>query len=260
MTSFALSIKYIDRTSETLQFNGSRFIVGREVGDIVLRDPQVSGRHGELRIDPTGKFLTYTDLKSSNGSFRANGERIAGTIPLSKGTTLHIGSCVVTVVSIGPQPTTTQSVTSKPPPRGSTVVSRSSGGSSRASPRNPGVVAGSIAGQSGSSYQARENTPPQGTALPSGAALTSTAPPRGRTAPPRTTTDPGTPPARKSGGSQPRAAGTWYEVRAGASNTRTFVMGLSSGSVVIRTQTPMKTGIVETMVVAPGSLGDFDLS
>jgi hypothetical protein len=37
-------------------------------------------------------------------------------------------------------------------------------------------------------------------------------------------------------------------------------MGLSSGHVIVRTQTPMSAGIVETMVVAPGSIDDFNLS
>ncbi len=41
---------------------------------------------------------------------------------------------------------------------------------------------------------------------------------------------------------------------------RTFVMVLSGGNLIVRTQTRTHTGLVETMVVAPGSLADFTLA
>ncbi|MCA9689023.1 MAG: FHA domain-containing protein, partial [Myxococcales bacterium] len=122
MASFTLMIRYPDQRSETLQFTGPRFIVGREAGDIVLGDPQVSGRHGELRLSPDGSALTYTDLGSSNGSYTPDGQRISGTVAFWPGATVYLGSSSLTLVGISSSPTPVPSGP-RPPPRGGTVVS-----------------------------------------------------------------------------------------------------------------------------------------
>jgi hypothetical protein len=72
--SYTLEIRYADRPPETRTFEQPVVIIGRDQGDIAMRDPQVSGRHAELRWDGNG--LTFRDLGSSNGSFDAAGQRL----------------------------------------------------------------------------------------------------------------------------------------------------------------------------------------
>lgn len=53
---------------------GGCYVVGRNAGDIPLRDAKVSGKHAELKIlGPGANFLV--DLASTNGTF-LNGARI----------------------------------------------------------------------------------------------------------------------------------------------------------------------------------------
>jgi hypothetical protein len=73
--------------------------VGRDAGDVVLGDTNVSGRHGELRFQ--GGSLTYTDLGSTNGSFLGQGtERIQGPVRLVPGMSLRLGSSTLTVQAL----------------------------------------------------------------------------------------------------------------------------------------------------------------
>lgn len=58
----------------------------------------MSGRHGELTFE--GGVLRYTDLNSTNGSYRVTGERIVGTIVLTPGTALRLGECTIAVQEI----------------------------------------------------------------------------------------------------------------------------------------------------------------
>ena len=69
---------------------GPRATIGRskEV-ECVLRDPNVSRRHAELRRSPTGDW-TIVDLGSTNG-IKVNGRRVAST-RLSPGDQVTIGT------------------------------------------------------------------------------------------------------------------------------------------------------------------------
>ena len=98
MPSYSLSILRHDQSSQLYTFEKSKVLIGREGGDIITGDPKMSGRHGELTFE--GGVLRYTDLNSTNGSYRVTGERVVGTIVLTPGTALRLGECTIAVREI----------------------------------------------------------------------------------------------------------------------------------------------------------------
>lgn len=94
MAGCLFRIQYYDGRVEERAFGDGTFRVGRERGDIILRDPNASGTHGELVV--YGTNVTYTDLGSSNGSFDGHERRLSGTVSLSPGQTVQIGRCALT--------------------------------------------------------------------------------------------------------------------------------------------------------------------
>ena len=94
MSSYTLHIQYVDRPAETRTFTQPKVTFGRDSGDIVLHDTQVSGRHGEIVFD--GSTLRYTDVGSTNGSFLLQGQRVAN-IELTPGIALRLGNSLITV-------------------------------------------------------------------------------------------------------------------------------------------------------------------
>ncbi|MCB9706679.1 MAG: FHA domain-containing protein [Myxococcales bacterium] len=95
MASFTLHIQYVDRPPETRTFaDRDKVTLGRDIGDIALRDSQVSGRHGEITF--VGGTLRYTDLGSTNGSFLLDGRRVS-TIEMTPGMAVRLGNSLITV-------------------------------------------------------------------------------------------------------------------------------------------------------------------
>jgi hypothetical protein len=94
MASYTLHIQYVDRPAETRTFTQAKVTIGRDAGDIVLHDSQVSGRHGEITFD--GSTLKFTDVGSTNGSFLLQGQRVAN-IELTPGIALRLGNSLITV-------------------------------------------------------------------------------------------------------------------------------------------------------------------
>lgn len=94
MASYTLHIQYVDRPAETRTFTQAKVTFGRDAGDVVLHDTQVSGRHGEITFD--GNTLRYTDVGSTNGSFLLQGQRVAN-IELTPGIALRLGNSLITV-------------------------------------------------------------------------------------------------------------------------------------------------------------------
>jgi serine protease Do len=71
---------------------GTELIVGRQDGDLLVNDPQVSRRHAVVRtIDGE---LQVEDLGSANGTF-VNGARVDGPQPLCHGDEIGIGTVVL---------------------------------------------------------------------------------------------------------------------------------------------------------------------
>lgn len=97
MSSYTLHIQYVDRPAETRTVTQPKVLIGRDAGDIILHDSQVSGRHGEITWD--GTTLRFTDLGSTNGSFLLQGQRVAN-LDLTPGIALRLGNSLITVQTI----------------------------------------------------------------------------------------------------------------------------------------------------------------
>lgn len=98
MPCYRLSVLRHDQSSQLYTFEQAKVLIGREGGDIVTGDPKMSARHGELTFE--GGVLRYTDLNSTNGTYRVSGERVVGTIVLEPGAALRLGACTLTVQEI----------------------------------------------------------------------------------------------------------------------------------------------------------------
>jgi hypothetical protein len=94
MTSYLFRIQYVDGRVEERSFGDGKVRIGRDSGDIVLRDPNASARHGELNIG--SGHVVYTDLGSSNGSFDADDRRLTRPLPLSPGQSVRLGRTALT--------------------------------------------------------------------------------------------------------------------------------------------------------------------
>ncbi|MBF0171313.1 MAG: FHA domain-containing protein [Nitrospinae bacterium] len=67
--------------------------VGREVGDIMIKNPAVSARH--LKIEKDGERFTVVDLGSTNGTF-VNNEKIGDVCELKHGDVITVGKFFLT--------------------------------------------------------------------------------------------------------------------------------------------------------------------
>ena len=69
-----IKITYSDGRVEERTLPPGTYLAGREQGDIVLRDPNTSGRHAQ--IDVQFGRVTMTDLGSTNGTYDVQGQRL----------------------------------------------------------------------------------------------------------------------------------------------------------------------------------------
>ena len=67
---------------------GVEMAIGRQDGDLVLEDPEVSRRHAVLRR--SGGSIVVEDLDSTNGTF-VNGQRIQGPVSVGAGDQVRVG-------------------------------------------------------------------------------------------------------------------------------------------------------------------------
>lgn len=76
-------------------FTDDTILIGRnEDSDLVLRDGNVSGRHGQLSLRD-GKFI-ITDLNSTNGIY-VNGRQVTAPIVIAGPNKIHIAVFVLSV-------------------------------------------------------------------------------------------------------------------------------------------------------------------
>lgn len=87
---------------------GVEMAIGREDGDLVLEDPEVSRHHAVLRR--SGDSVVVEDLDSTNGTF-VNGERIRRPISVGVGDQVRVGR---TTLEIEPNQRTDETMVSIP--------------------------------------------------------------------------------------------------------------------------------------------------
>ena len=78
---FAVAVLSGPQASTVITIEKPLVIVGREDGDLVTRDPEVSRRHASLEVRRDGT-VWLEDLGSTNGTF-VNGQRIEGMVQVS---------------------------------------------------------------------------------------------------------------------------------------------------------------------------------
>jgi hypothetical protein len=126
MGSCLFRIQYSDGRVEERTFGDGAIRIGRERGDVVLKDPSASGAHAEIAV--YGANVTFTDLGSSNGSFDANERRLTGPTPLSPGQSVQIGRSTLTFLGA---PASARAVAATSIPRTLPPGAAASGGLSR---------------------------------------------------------------------------------------------------------------------------------
>ena len=90
-------IGYADGRSEERTLNDGVHRVGREAGDIVLGDPNVSSTHVELRV--SSDQITLTDTGSSNGTYDPGGVRLSAPITMKPNERYRLGNSTLTLVA-----------------------------------------------------------------------------------------------------------------------------------------------------------------
>lgn len=93
---YVLKIQYVNRPPETRNIGVAQTKIGRESGDLVLGDPQTSGRHAEILFD-AGQ-VRVRDAGSTNGTW-FDGERRA-EFALEPGQWFQAGQTTIQLVAI----------------------------------------------------------------------------------------------------------------------------------------------------------------
>jgi len=112
---FVLKIQYVNRPPETRNISAPMTTVGRESGDIVLNDPQTSGRHSEIHFQ--NGVVQVRDVGSTNGTW-FNGQRLT-EFTLQPGQWFQCGQTTLQLMSVQsaqPQPAKTMMAMGGPPP------------------------------------------------------------------------------------------------------------------------------------------------
>jgi hypothetical protein len=100
--SYLLLIESQGGMSRTVEFGSARVVVGRDAGDIVLPDSQISTTHAELCFD--GRRLVLRDLGSTNGTW-VGGRRVASQ-ELLAGMSAQLGQHRLKFLGLAGRPTT----------------------------------------------------------------------------------------------------------------------------------------------------------
>jgi pSer/pThr/pTyr-binding forkhead associated (FHA) protein len=109
---FTVEIRHPDRPPEILEFEQPVVVLGRDQGDVTLGDPQLSGRHAELRLD--GDIVQFRDLTSTNGSFDQDGQRLEVPMPMLPDQSIRIGDTWIQIKSITSEPRSSESTIPAP--------------------------------------------------------------------------------------------------------------------------------------------------
>ncbi|MCP4679246.1 MAG: FHA domain-containing protein [Deltaproteobacteria bacterium] len=147
MMNVVVEVRRPDKSTTTFSFQEGTYLVGREKGDIVMNDPQVSGRHGEIVVE--NGTVVYRDLGSTNGSFIEDGQRIDTTYSFPAGGTIRIGSHALVLITVESpeafqktmlaQPAMAQPVSTPAVPLAAPVVAPSAAPAQEPSSQNEGA-------------------------------------------------------------------------------------------------------------------------
>jgi hypothetical protein len=96
MKSILLKIQHANGEQEERRLSPGSYLIGRDVGDIRLNDPNVSGTHASLEI--SAHAVTIRDERSTNGIFDASGGRVM-VATLAPGSFVRLGACRLTVAA-----------------------------------------------------------------------------------------------------------------------------------------------------------------
>ncbi|MDQ2645209.1 MAG: FHA domain-containing protein [Myxococcota bacterium] len=103
MSTVTIRINHPDGRAEDRVLPPGSYRIGRESGEIVLHDPNVSANHARLDVGPGG--VTIVDLGSSNGTLDAEGRRLTGPYALERNAPIRLGGSTLTwFVPSGPPP------------------------------------------------------------------------------------------------------------------------------------------------------------
>ena len=95
-----LKIQYLDGRVEERSLPQGAYEIGRDSGQIVLPDPNVSARHARLEVQ--GARVTLIELGSTNGSYDAAGNRISAQWELRPHEPVRLGGTWLTLLSSAP--------------------------------------------------------------------------------------------------------------------------------------------------------------
>ncbi|NUM44979.1 MAG: FHA domain-containing protein [Anaerolineales bacterium] len=82
---------------------GSNTIGRSSKNDIVINDVSASRHHAEFIFEPINNFVSLQDLRSTNGTY-INRNRLTGSIRLSANDIVRIGTVLITLNYLGPDP------------------------------------------------------------------------------------------------------------------------------------------------------------
>ncbi len=106
MNPAKIRIHYANGATEERAFPPGQYRIGREAGELVLRDPNVSTNHAILTIDPGS--VVITDIGSTNGTFDANGHRLTTPLALGVGQWVKLGASSLVILENASAPAGTQ--------------------------------------------------------------------------------------------------------------------------------------------------------
>lgn len=91
-----IRISYADGRIRELDLQFGNYEVGRDRGYIVLGDEHCSSVHAHLHVHPAG--VTVMDVGSANGTFNADGTRVAGPVSMHLDHPIRLGRSELTLV------------------------------------------------------------------------------------------------------------------------------------------------------------------
>jgi hypothetical protein len=98
MTNIAIEVRRPYKETTTFSFQDGTYVIGRDEGDIVMGDSQVSGRHAEITVQ--NGSVVFKDLGSTNGSYLEGGARIEGPYTIPVNGVIRMGGSTLVLIKL----------------------------------------------------------------------------------------------------------------------------------------------------------------